>query len=35
VLRTLGDDAATAIAAGADLYVRNFKRFASGMKPVA
>jgi hypothetical protein len=23
-----------AIAAGADIYVRNFKRFAKGMKPV-
>ena len=34
VLRTLDDAAAAAIAAGADFYVRNFKRYAKGMKPV-
>jgi carbonic anhydrase/acetyltransferase-like protein (isoleucine patch superfamily) len=33
-IRTLDDKAAAAIAAGADFYVRNFKRFAKGMKPV-
>jgi carbonic anhydrase/acetyltransferase-like protein (isoleucine patch superfamily) len=31
---TLDDAAAAAIAAGADFYVRNYKRYASGMKPV-
>lgn len=34
VLRALPDDAAAAIAAGADFYVRNFKRYDSGMKPI-
>ena len=34
VIRTLDDAAAAAIAAGADFYVRNFKRYAKGMKPV-
>ena len=34
VLRALPDDAAAAIAAGADFYVRNFKRYADGMKPI-
>ena len=34
VLRTLDDSAATAIAAGADFYVRNFKRYAKGLKPI-
>jgi carbonic anhydrase/acetyltransferase-like protein (isoleucine patch superfamily) len=34
VLRALPDDAAASVAAGADFYVRNFKRYASGMKPV-
>jgi carbonic anhydrase/acetyltransferase-like protein (isoleucine patch superfamily) len=33
-IRTLDDAAAAAIAAGADFYVRNYKRYASGMKPV-
>src|ERR1700677_2386154 len=33
-IRTLDDKAAAAIAAGADFYVRNFKRFAKGMKPI-
>jgi carbonic anhydrase/acetyltransferase-like protein (isoleucine patch superfamily) len=33
-IRTLDDAAIAAIAAGADIYVRNFKRFAKGMKPV-
>jgi carbonic anhydrase/acetyltransferase-like protein (isoleucine patch superfamily) len=33
-IRTLDDAAVAAIAAGADIYVRNFKRFAMGMKPV-
>jgi carbonic anhydrase/acetyltransferase-like protein (isoleucine patch superfamily) len=33
-IRTLDEAAAAAIAAGADFYVRNFKRFAKGMKPV-
>jgi carbonic anhydrase/acetyltransferase-like protein (isoleucine patch superfamily) len=33
-IRTLDDAAVAAIAAGADIYVRNFKRFAKGMKPV-
>src|SRR6202522_1351269 len=33
-IRTLDDAAVAAIAAGADIYVRNFKRFARGMKPV-
>jgi carbonic anhydrase/acetyltransferase-like protein (isoleucine patch superfamily) len=34
VIRSLDDAAVAAIAAGADIYVRNFKRFAKGMKPV-
>jgi len=34
-IRTLDGPAVAAIAAGADIYVRNFKRFAKGMKPVA
>jgi len=33
-IRFLDDAAVAAIAAGADIYVRNFKRFAKGMKPV-
>ena len=33
-VRTLDDAAVHAIAAGADFYVRNFKRFAKGLKPV-
>jgi carbonic anhydrase/acetyltransferase-like protein (isoleucine patch superfamily) len=33
-IRTLDDAAATAIAAGADFYVRNYKIFANGIKPV-
>ena len=33
-IRTLDNAAAAAIAAGADFYVRNYKRYASGMKPV-
>jgi carbonic anhydrase/acetyltransferase-like protein (isoleucine patch superfamily) len=34
VIRSLDDAAVAAIAAGADIYVRNFKRFAKGIKPV-
>jgi carbonic anhydrase/acetyltransferase-like protein (isoleucine patch superfamily) len=34
-IRTLDGPAVAAIAAGADIYVRKFKRFAKGMKPVA
>jgi carbonic anhydrase/acetyltransferase-like protein (isoleucine patch superfamily) len=34
-IRTLDGPAVAAIAAGADIYVRNFKRFAKGMRPVA
>jgi carbonic anhydrase/acetyltransferase-like protein (isoleucine patch superfamily) len=34
VIRTLDDAATAAIVAGADFYVRNFKRYAKGMKPV-
>ena len=34
VLRTLDEAAAAAIAAGADFYVRNFKRYAKGLKPI-
>ena len=34
VVRSLDDAAVAAIAAGADIYVRNFKRFAKGMTPV-
>jgi carbonic anhydrase/acetyltransferase-like protein (isoleucine patch superfamily) len=33
-IRTLDEAAAKQIAAGADFYVRNFKRFAKGMKPL-
>jgi carbonic anhydrase/acetyltransferase-like protein (isoleucine patch superfamily) len=33
-IRALDDKAAAAIAAGADFYVCNFKRFAKGMKPI-
>src|SRR5271154_1127683 len=33
-VRTLDDAAVQAIAGGADFYVRNFKRFAKGLKPV-
>jgi carbonic anhydrase/acetyltransferase-like protein (isoleucine patch superfamily) len=33
-IRTLDEAAAAAIAAGADFYVRNFKRFAKGLTPV-
>ena len=32
-IRTLDDAAAVAIAAGADFYVRNFKKYAKGLKP--
>lgn len=34
VIRALDDTAAFKIAAGADFYVRNFKRYAKGMKPI-
>ena len=34
VLRTLDEAAAVAIAAGAEFYVRNFKRYAKGLKPI-
>ncbi len=34
VQRTLDEDAAVAIAAGAEFYVRNFKRYAKGLKPI-
>jgi len=33
-IRTLDDTAAVGIAAGADFYVRNFKRYAKGLKPI-
>jgi len=33
-VRTLDEAAALQIAAGADFYVRNFKRYAKGMKPL-
>jgi carbonic anhydrase/acetyltransferase-like protein (isoleucine patch superfamily) len=33
-IRTLDDKAAVAIAAGAEFYVRNYKRYAKGMKPI-
>ena len=33
-MRTLDDKAVAAIAAGADIYVRNFKRYAKGIKPI-
>jgi len=32
-IRTLDDAAAIAIAAGADFYVRNFKKYTKGLKP--
>jgi carbonic anhydrase/acetyltransferase-like protein (isoleucine patch superfamily) len=32
-IRTLDDAAAAAIAVGADIYVRNFKKYAKGLKP--
>jgi len=34
VIRTLDDAAIKMIAGGADIYVRNHRRFAKGMKPV-
>ncbi|MGB7098446.1 MAG: gamma carbonic anhydrase family protein [Xanthobacteraceae bacterium] len=34
VLRTLDEAAAVEIAAGAEFYVRNFKRYAKGLKPI-
>ncbi len=34
VLRTLDEAATVEIAAGAEFYVRNFKRYAKGLKPV-
>jgi carbonic anhydrase/acetyltransferase-like protein (isoleucine patch superfamily) len=33
-IRTLDEAAAAGIAAGADFYVRNFKRYAKGLKPL-
>jgi len=33
-IRTLDDSAAVAIAAGAEFYVRNFKRYATGLKAI-
>ena len=33
-IRTLDDAAVQAIAGGAGFYVRNFKRFAKGLKPI-
>ncbi len=33
-IRTLDDTAAVAIADGAEFYVRNFKRYAKGLKPI-
>jgi len=33
-IRTLDDSAAVVIAAGAEFYVRNYKRYAKGMKPI-
>jgi carbonic anhydrase/acetyltransferase-like protein (isoleucine patch superfamily) len=33
-IRRLDDKAAVAIAAGAEFYVRNYKRYAKGMKPI-
>jgi carbonic anhydrase/acetyltransferase-like protein (isoleucine patch superfamily) len=33
-IRTLDEAAVAGIAAGADYYVRNFKRYAKGLKPV-
>jgi carbonic anhydrase/acetyltransferase-like protein (isoleucine patch superfamily) len=34
VLRPLDDQAAIGIAAGAEFYVRNFRRYAKGLKPM-
>ena len=34
ILRTLDEAAAVGIAAGAEFYVRNFKRYAKGLKPI-
>jgi carbonic anhydrase/acetyltransferase-like protein (isoleucine patch superfamily) len=34
VIRTLDEAAVKGIAAGADIYVRNFKRYAKGLKPI-
>ena len=34
VLRTLDQAAEVGIAAGAEFYVRNFKRYANGLKPI-
>ncbi len=34
VQRTLDEEAAVEIAAGAEFYVRNFKRYAKGLKPI-
>ena len=34
VLRTLDEAAEVGIAAGAEFYVRNFKRYANGLKPI-
>ena len=34
VLRPLDEAAAVGIAAGADFYVRNFKRYAKGLRPI-
>ena len=33
-IRSLDEAAALGIAAGADFYVRNFKRYATGLKPI-
>jgi carbonic anhydrase/acetyltransferase-like protein (isoleucine patch superfamily) len=33
-IRTLDDGAAAAIAAGAEFYVRNYKRYRDGLKPI-
>ena len=33
-IRTLDETAATAIAAGVEFYVRNYQRYAKGMKPI-
>jgi carbonic anhydrase/acetyltransferase-like protein (isoleucine patch superfamily) len=33
-IRTLDDAAAVAIAAGAEFYVRNYKRYRGGLKPI-
>ena len=33
-IRTLDDAAAVAIAAGAEFYVRNYKRYRDGLKPI-